>query len=288
MNQVEHGSKMKIGYVIDSTIDIPEGALKKYDIRVLPLKVIWGDREYLDRKTISGDEFFSELAGTDILPRSSSPSAGDFLKIYREMLDSGYERIISLHISLKLSGTVQAAKMAADMLDGKVMVFDSRSASSGAGFKMLEIIELMNAGGSWKEIDDIISEKNAKPELYFVVDDLNYLYKGGRIGRAKKIIGNMLGIKPLLAVEKGEIVAAERIIGAKNVNERIERIFKGWKKNKKDIKYIAVIYSNSKDRILPVVGLSKKYFPSLEPMITQVSPVIGCHAGPGLIAVGCY
>jgi DegV family protein with EDD domain len=164
---------LKTGYVIDSTVDLPEETLKEYDVRVVPLKVIWGDKEYLDRKTISGDQFFSRLAGANVLPRSSSPSAGDFMKIYNEMLDSGYERIISLHISLKLSGTVQAAKMAADMMKGKVKVFDSRSASAGAGFKMLEIIRFSNAEDSLEKMENVVNEKYAKPELYFVVDDLN-------------------------------------------------------------------------------------------------------------------
>ena len=125
---------MRTGYVIDSTIDLPPELLKKHGVRVVALKVIWGEREFLDRKTISGDEFFSNLSGTELLPRSSSPSAGEFLNTYKEMLDNGYEKIISLHISSKLSGTIQAARMAADMTQGRVTVFDSRSVSAGAGF----------------------------------------------------------------------------------------------------------------------------------------------------------
>jgi len=279
---------MRTGYVIDSTIDLPPELLKKHGVRVVALKVIWGEREFLDRKTISGDEFFSNLSGTELLPRSSSPSAGEFLNTYKEMLDNGYEKIISLHISSKLSGTIQAARMAADMTQGRVTVFDSRSVSAGAGFKLLEMIKLSNGGGTMQEIEDVVNEKYTKPEIYFVVEDLDYLYKGGRIGKAKKIIGTLLDVKPLLAVKDGEIVAVDRIMGGKNVNERMERIFKAWKRSRKDVKYVAAIYSNSKERILPIVALSKKYFPSVEPIITQISPVVGCHAGPGLIAVGCY
>jgi len=279
---------MRTGYVIDSTIDLPPELLKKHGVRVVALKVIWGEREFLDRKTISGDEFFSNLSGTELLPRSSSPSAGEFLNTYKEMLDNGYEKIISLHISSKLSGTIQAARMAADMTQGRVTVFDSRSVSAGAGFKLLEMIKLSNGGGTMQEIEDVVNEKYTKPEIYFVVEDIDYLYKGGRIGKAKKIIGTLLDVKPLLAVKDGEIVAVDRIMGGKNVNERMERIFKAWKRSRKDLKYVAAIYSNSKERILPIVALSKKYFPSVEPIITQISPVVGCHAGPGLIAVGCY
>jgi len=279
---------MKTGYVIDSTIDLPEEMLKKHNVRVVPLKVIWGSTEYLDKKTISSDEFFANLEKTDLLPRSSSPSAGEFLRVYKEMLDGGYDNIISLHLSSKLSGTCQAATVAASMMGGKVQVFNSHSISLGTGFILLEVIKIIQRNGSMKEIEGMINGKSPKPEIYFVVDDLNYLYKGGRIGKAKKILGTLLDIKPLLCVKNGEIAVADKIIGGKNVTARMEKILKGWKENKKDLRYIGVIYSNSREKIQPIVDLSKKYFPSIEPIITQASPVIGCHVGQGLIAVGAY
>ena len=279
---------MKIGYVIDSTIDLPVETLKKFNVRVVPLKVIWGDHEYLDKQTISADEFFAGLSKTDLLPRSSAPSAGDFLNVYKEMIEQGFNLVISLHISSKLSGTLQAANIAAQMAGEKVKVYDSRSISIGGGLMLLETIRLVENKGSMKEIEDVLNLVNAKPEIYFVVDDLNYLYKGGRIGRAKKILGEILDIKPLLYVKNGEVAVADKIIGEKNVIKRIDELFKDWKKRKKNIKYIAVIYSNSKEKIKPVIELCKMYFPEIEPIISQASPVVGCHVGPGLIAVACY
>jgi DegV family protein with EDD domain len=279
---------VKTGYVIDSTIDLPEEILKKYSVRVVPLKVIWGSSEYLDKKTITADEFFANLEKTDLLPRSSSPSAGEFLRVYKEMMERGYDNVISLHLSSKLSGTCQAAKVAASMSGGKVRVFDSRSISLGTGFILLEIIKIVQRNGSMKEIEDLLGEKNPAPDIYFVVEDLNYLYKGGRIGKAKKILGTLLDIKPLLRMQNGEITVADKIIGGKKVTAHMEKILKNWKDNKKDIKYVGIIYSNSKEKIQPIISLCKKYFPSIEPMITQASPVVGCHIGQGLIAVGAY
>lgn len=279
---------MKTGYVIDSTIDLPEATLKKYGVRVVPLKVIWGANEYLDKQTISADEFFAGLGKPGPLPRSSAPSAGDFLNAYKEMFDKGCEQIISLHISSKLSSTLQAANIAASAAGGKVRVVDSQSISIGAGLLLLEAIKLAEGGGTAKEVEEVLSQKNGGPDIYFVVDDLNYLFKGGRIGRAKKILGTMLDIKPLLFVKNGEVAVKDKIIGKKNVLKRIEKIFQDWKQGKRKISRIAVIYSNSKEKIRPILALSKKYFPEIEPIITQASPVVGCHVGPGLMAVSAY
>lgn len=275
---------MTIGIVVDSTVDLPVDILSRYHIRRVPLKIIWGDEEFTDRISLSSDDFFLRLRKSSINPRSSAPAAGDFLKAYQQLLNEGVDMVISLHLSSRLSGTVQAANLAAGMLaTSKIKVLDSLSASVGSGILLMKILERIDQGASWPEIEALYKLWRDKLNVYLIVDDLQYLYRGGRIGRAQVIVGEFLNVKPMLALVNGEVVPEAKIYGKKNIASYLDSMFTRWEKDGRTLDYIAFAYSLDEDSIAPLLDLAAHHYPDAHLLNVQVSPVIGCHVGPGLI-----
>lgn len=275
---------MNIGYVIDSTVDLPEVFLVEHGVKVIPLNILWDGQEYQDRVDLSSTVFFERLATSTNIPTSSAPAPGLFLKAYQELLDEGKDVILSLHLSSKFSGTFQAATLAASMMNGiDIKVIDTQSASLGSGLLLMKVVDMLNAGYSLADVLKMMILFINALKVFLLVDNLDYLHRGGRIGKAEQIIGSLLNVKPILSVENGVVVPYGKIYGQRNIIGDIESMFKSWKKKHSNIEYIGFAYSNDKLLMPELIRIARRHYPEASIQVVQVSPVIGCHVGPGLI-----
>ena len=211
---------MRIAIVTDSTADIPQNLAESLNIKVIPLSVHFGGRAYLDRIDISNEEFYSYIGTAKTLPTTSQPSPAQYLDVYRACKEEGAERVISMHISSEMSGTYQGAKLAAEMIKDEipVEVIDSRTVTIGLGLQVVSLAQYLqdHPDASWDDVLECVHAIIKKTRIYFLLDTLDNLQKGGRIGKASYLVGSILNIKPVLVVEDGFISAYEKIRGKKN------------------------------------------------------------------------
>lgn len=203
---------MAVRIVTDSTCDLPVQLVKERGVIVVPLKVRFGDFEYQDGVNIDADRFFQLLMSSQKFPTTSQPSVGEFLQVYKELTDQGHQ-ILSIHISAKLSGTYNSAVQAKNTLEARdnVEVFDSAHASLSQGLMVLEAARLAAEGQSRQDILKTLEQSRDKFHCFGVMDTLEYLQKGGRIGKAQAFLGSLLNIKPILAIKEGVVHPVERV-----------------------------------------------------------------------------
>lgn len=209
----------KVAIVTDSTADIPEELIRKYDIHVVSLRVLFGEENYADGVELTSEQFYDKLRQSTVLPTTSQPSPTDFMSVYQRLLDENPDRpIVSIHLSSGMSGTYQSAMLGKSLLEREadLTVIDSKSASYGYGLMVVHAAELAEQGKSVAEISAAVEEMQQSRKLFFLVDTLEYLQKGGRIGKASAILGTLLNIKPILSIdEEGIIYAVEKVRGHK-------------------------------------------------------------------------
>ncbi len=274
----------RVRIVTDSTADIPPELIDEFGIIVVPLKINFGKNVYRDGVDLTPQEFIAMLEKESVMPTTSQPSPGEFVAVYEKLIEKG-DSVISIHLSGKLSGTVQSAKTAKTMTDSRnIYVIDAKTASMGLGLIVLAAAKAAREAKSVREVLSIVKYKIERSFVVFLVDTLEYLEKGGRIGKASALLGTILKIKPLLTLKDGQIVPLEKVRGKNQAIERIVQIVAV----KTDIskRYIcSFVYGNDyaglvklKDKVLPVLNCG-------EPIIAEIGPVIMAHTGPGLIGV---
>jgi len=267
---------MKI--VTDSTSDIPKELLEEYDIEVVPLTVRLGDRTFRDSVDLTPAEFYSMLGETDDFPTTSQPSVDEFLTTYKKL--GSDEKIISIHISTELSATCQSASVALQQLpDWDVTIIDSRLVSLGAGLMALEAAKAAKAGAEPEDVINLVENLKSRIKVYFSVESLDYLQKGGRIGRAQAFLGTMLKIKPLLAIEDGMVVPVEKIRGSNKLIRRITELVKNDAGEDKIVKAAFVCGQQEEQMTKLIQQVSDSV--QLEQIFTaNIGTVITSHAGP--------
>ena len=217
--------------VTDSTADIPDELVAKYQIHVVPLRVVFDQETYLDGIELSPATFYEKLGNAKVLPSTSQPSPVEFMNVYSQILnDHPGSQIVSIHLSSGMSGTYQSALLGKSMLEdeqtAEITVIDSKSASYGYGLLVVHAAQLAQAGKNAQEIEAAVLRLHQQRKLYFLVDTLEYLQKGGRIGKASAVLGTLLNIKPVLSIDdEGIIYAVEKIRGQKKAMERIIQMF---------------------------------------------------------------
>lgn len=275
-----------IAIVTDSTSDLSRDYAEKLGITVIPLSVIHNANSYLDGVDITPESFYSLLDDSDVLPTTSQPSIGQFVNIYRRLLES-HRYVLSVHISGALSATVDNAAVAAKEFKNRVFVHDSGFASHALAMQVLEAKRLVQEGKPVDRIINALSRLKKVMELLFTVDTLHYLYKGGRIGKASSMLGTLLGIKPVMRVENGGVVPASKPRSIKRAFESIVEIAVS-KYGKKQV-HVAVGHGCLPD---PAVTLRGMVADSLnvygEIGSFQIGPVIGVHTGPDIIGIAVY
>lgn len=276
-----------IRIVTDSTADLNPDLYSKNNIEVVPLKVLFGQQVFRDGVDISPTDFYNRLISTDDLPSTSQPSPGDFLKVYQKLLDDGAETIISIHISSKLSGTAQTAQVAANMLpDADITVIDSQYVHGALGLIVLAAAKAAARGCSKEEVLSLVQDLMGKMEVYFIVDTLEYLQRGGRIGKAEALLGSVLNIKPILTVKEGIIQPFAKVRGKnKAINKMIEAAVQ-----KSGGRKVVGCFLHASDPT-GLLQVKEKAFANLniaEYITIQVGPVVGTHVGPGTVGFIFY
>jgi len=276
---------MTIGIVCDSTADLPGHLVKEYGIHIVPLKVHFGEEEYRDGVDITADEFYQRLQASAALPTTSQPSPGEFVEAYRNLLEQGIDTIVSIHISAHLSGTYRSAEVAKSMLpEADIEVIDSRQASTVLGVVVLEAARAARAGKSKEEIIDLVNRLIEKIRVFFMVNTLEYLQKGGRIGKAQAFLGSMLNIKPILTLENGIIVPAAKARGrAKGMEQLLTKMEASIGTGGQRI--MAIMHAANPEGMEELQKKAGEKWQPREFVIADIGPVIGTHVGPGTLAL---
>lgn len=271
----------KVRIVTDSTADIPKELIEKYDIGVVPLNVHIEDEVYKDKVNLSSEEFFEKLTKAKNLPRTSQPSPGDFIELYRNVSQDS-DTIISIHLSEHLSGTIQSAKLAADSMEGMdITLIDSKLVCMGLGLIVLEGAKAAAAGMDKEEVLQVIEDAKRRVQVIFVVDTMEYLEKNGRIGKAQAFLGSILSIKPILSFDDGIIIPVDKFRGTKKALSNMVKIARSQIKGN-SIRG-ALVDGVAPDKIEFMKEELNKVFTNVDMSISPVGPVIGVHSGPGVI-----
>ncbi|MBT9174486.1 MAG: DegV domain-containing protein [candidate division WS2 bacterium] len=274
---------MKIGLVTDSTGYVSREDVEKHNIEVIPLKIIYPDGQIFDESALNWKEYFSFLKTAKKLPTTSQPSAGEFENIYSAMFDKGYEEILSIHISAGLSGTVQSALMARDTFqDKKIEVYDSFYTAMALGFQVVEAANLIKENASIPDILACLDYMRNNTKLLFMVDTLEYLHKGGRIGGAQALLGSILQLKPILTMFKKVETYDKVRTRQKALARLVEEMEKEVQKAKGRFK-LGVLHLEAPDTAKYLEEKLKVLSPDIS--MSVLGPCVGTHVGPGTVGV---
>jgi DegV family protein with EDD domain len=277
------GTNDKVRVVTDSGADLRSLA-EELGVTVVPLKMHFGERLYVDCVDFTPQQFFKELLASTTIPRTSQPSPGDFVDVYRRLAAEGVKTIVSVHLSAKLSGTLQSAVLAKSMVpEVEVLPVDSLSASWGLGMQVIEAARAANAGKSAAEIVSLVEALSRRVHIYFTLDTLEYLQKNGRIGRAQALLGTLLSVKPILTLEDGEIAPADKVRGRSRVIPRLLEIAAEKVPPKSKVR-LTVIHSMAEEEAATLKAALERQYDVVEGRVSWVGAMIGCHTGPGLLA----
>lgn len=279
----------KVKIVTDSTCYLPQEILQEYpELAVVPLYVSFGEESFKEGVNLKTEEFFKKLKQSRTLPTSSQPSVGDFLEVYKPLVEEG-SSIISIHISSKLSGTVDSAQQAARILGGDIEVVDSWLSGMGLGFMVLEALRSARMGATKEEVVSRIMAVRDGITVIFVVDTLEYLHKGGRIGGAQALLGTLLKIKPILFLNEGRIDVLEKVRTQAAARARMLSILEEIRRENPRAKMkIAIHETESFEDAKEVSQRLKEELQPEEIYISSLGPVLGTHVGPGLLGFACF
>jgi DegV family protein with EDD domain len=270
--------------VLDSTSDYPEAPARFANMRFVPLYVRFGDETYRDYVELGPAEFYEKLRDSPVTPATTQPTPQDFVTAYEEL--AAYERIYSLHLSSKVSGTFQSAELAAREIGDKVRPVDTLTASLAIAMLAHAIQRRLTRGTTDEEISALVDRFRAESGVVFTVETLEYLQRGGRIGRAQAIAGSLLNLRPVLGVEDGEVVAVARVRGRAKALAEFERRLVDATTDGAGLR-IAIAHANAPDWVGTLSELVWRVRPKAEiEFASTLGAVVGTHAGPG--AVGFF
>ena len=272
-------SSRPVVIVADSTLDVPASVAVELGIQIIPLNVQFGDETFLDQVEMSSDEFVHRLTTSPVLPKSSQPSPARFEEAFRAATEAGHD-VLCITISVELSGTHNSARLAAEAFDReRLRVLDSRSVSIGGGFIAIAAARAARDGASLAESTALAESMPARISLYAALDTLEFLHRGGRIGRASALVGSLLSIKPIVQIRDGHVLPVERVRTWRKAMDRLatlaaehapaEALGVMHVGNLPDAQRLA-------ERIAPVI-------PSGEVLLGQLGPVVATYGGPGLV-----
>jgi DegV family protein with EDD domain len=269
--------------VLDSTADFPDGPSRFPNWRIVPLYVRFGAESYRDYVDIGPAEFYARLRSSEELPTTSQPTPADFRAAYEGLAE--YKRVLSLHISAKLSGTSASASSAASDTNGRVRVIDTRSASAAIALLALAIQRRLERGTTDEEVDELVARFKRESGLVFTLDTLEYLARGGRIGRAAGWAGQLLHIKPILAIDDGEVVPLKRVRGNRKAVQEFANVFEAGTRDEPSLR-VGIAHAEAPERAEALKKLVRDVRPQAEiEVVTTLGPVVGTHAGPGTVGL---
>lgn len=281
----------RIAIVTDSAVNVPAELQREYDVHVVPLKVSFGDRSYMDGADLTPTQFYEMLRAAPELPTTSQPSSGDFVEVYSK-LSGEVDGIVSIHLSELLSGTLKSAIAAQQQVTHvPIEIIDSRSVSVGLGFVVLAAARAAQQGKSLAEVVSVARQVVPKLNVMFVVDTLKYLHMGGRIGGASAMLGTALKIKPLLHIDEGQVNPLERVRSKCRATERMLEIMAqrlAEQDGHDGVLRAAVVHADRSDEAVELKEQVQSRFEPDELYLAELTPAIGTHVGPDTLGVGWY
>jgi DegV family protein with EDD domain len=267
--------------VLDSTADFPDAPKLFSNWRVVPLYVRFGDESYRDYVELGPEEFYARLRTAETLPTTSQPTPGDFLVTYEELGE--YERIFSIHVASTLSGTFQSAQTAAQQVGEKVRTIDSGTASAGIAMLGLAVQRRLDRGTTDEEIDQLVERFRREARLLFTVDTLEFLQRGGRIGRAAAMVGQLLSVKPILTIRDGEVVPLKRVRGNQKAMQEFVNQFTEGSRDAPTL-HVGIAHADAPERARQLEKMVRGERPQAQfDLVTTLGAVVGTHAGPGTV-----
>jgi DegV family protein with EDD domain len=276
----------KIALVTDSTTYMPPELVKEYNISVAPQLMIWGDQTYKDGVDIESSEFFTRLKTAKVMPTTSQVAVISFQEIFQHLVDQGYE-VLALLVSSKLSGTVQSAMQAKDLMSSareKVNVVDSQSVAMALGFQVLAVARAIEDGASLKDAIALAEKSYQYTGVFFAVDTLEFLHRGGRIGSAQRFLGTMLNMKPILAIQDGRVEGIDRIRTKNKAQDRVLELVVDKVAGRTPV-HLATLHANAAEEAKALLARGEQALHPVESILTEVSPTVGTHAGPGTVGL---
>jgi DegV family protein with EDD domain len=276
----------KIALVTDSTASIPMDLIEKYKITVAPQVLIWGEETLHDGVDIQPQEFYTRIKTSKVMPTTSQVSILTLQSIFGSLIEKGF-CVLGIFISSKLSGTMQSAvqgREALGMDKEKVHVLDSNSTAMAMGFQVLAAARALENGAGLMDAKIIAEKAREHSGVYFAVETLEFLHRGGRIGGAQRFIGTALNMKPVLALVDGRVEAVERVRTKSKALDRVLELVAEKSKGKSPI-HLASLHANAQGEAQTLLERAQKELNSDENILAEVSPVVGNHAGPGVVGL---
>ncbi|WP_315007010.1 DegV family protein [uncultured Granulicatella sp.] len=274
----------RIIIVTDSTADLTEQEIQDFNIHVVPLNITIQDEHYLDGETITKEEFKNKMIASSELPMTAQPSIGRFVELYDELGKDGSE-IISIHLMNSISGTVNAARQAADITESTVTVVDSDFTSRSMGIIVREAAQAAKEGKSAEEVLEVIESTRQRTKLYLTVLNLDNLIKGGRISRVMGAFSNLLNIKLFLEVINGKIEIVQKGRGLKSLQKKYDEVFEEMKACPNGIQEIGIMHAGLNEFNQAQIDTLRELFPEAKLTIVMTSPIIMSHTGVDAMAV---
>ena len=269
--------------VVDSTADFPQAPRRYDNWRIVPLYVRFGDESFRDYVELAPAEFYARLRTVPEPPTTSQPTPGDFLAVYERLLQ--YDRVYSLHIAGSLSGTVESARTAASDFEDRIRVVDTQTASAAVAMLGLAVQRRLERGTSDDEVEALIERHRASARLIFTLDTLDYLARGGRIGRAAAWTGQLLKVKPVLTISGGEVVPLKRVRGNQRAFQEFTAAFAESSEDRPELR-AAIAHADAPRRADALEEMVRRTRPQAQlELVTSLGPVVGTHAGPGTVGL---
>jgi DegV family protein with EDD domain len=273
-----------IHVVTDSTADFASGDAAALGVSVVPLTVRFGEEQFRDGVDINSDGFYAKLTRSSAQPTTSQPSPEQFSSVYRSLLQAPDDSVLSIHISGKLSGTLQSANLAATELDGaRVHLVDSESVSGGLQLLVRAAVADIAAGADIASVVSNTERRRATVDIFVLLDTLTYLQRGGRIGRAQALLGSLLSVKPVLTMEDGEVAPIARV---RSRRQGLEKIVEQLRQ-RLPLHGLAAFHCCAPDLLPELRELLAPLVPNLNIVLGQVGPVVGAYTGPGGVGIAC-
>jgi DegV family protein with EDD domain len=275
-----------VAVITDSTAYLPDDLVKSHHISVTPQVLIWGEVTYRDGVDIMPDEFYKKLQTAKVMPTTSQVAIVDMKAAFEDLLEGGFD-VLGIFISSKLSGTMQSATQAREMLPKaaeKITIIDSNSTAMAMGFQVLLAARAAQNGATLAECEELAEKAREHTGVYFVVDTLEFLRRGGRIGGAQALLGSALNIKPILELRNGRIESVEKVRTKGKAIERMIDLVSQHIGGRTPVR-LATLHANAETEARSALDTAAQKLHPIETVFASVSPVIGTHAGPGTIGL---
>jgi len=275
----------KVNIITDSSAYLPKDVAEQYNVRVVPLSLHWDGVSYFDNVDIHAEEFYTRLSTSKTIPTTSQVTIGQFMEVFEPLVKAG-EDVLYLSVSYGISATYNSAVQAAEMLGNppNLVVLDSRLVAMALSLMVIEAARAAERGATLAEVKQVAEDALPRIGVYFTVDTLEYLHKGGRINSAKRLLGSMLDLKPLMEIRDGKIELVESVKSTKKAITRMLDLIEKAIHGRSPVR-IAPFHAVAYDRMVAMEASAIERFHPVEIFRSEVSPAIGTHTGPGTLAM---